>query len=294
MSRFGGHEKFALRDGWLPKSLGLLRDERDLFKDPLACDRLGVGTNMAKSIYHWLQITGLIEKRRKKEVSEISKVGKLILQKDPYFLRIGTWWALHINAVTQSVDAIAWRWFFNHAYTDRFDRFRFASDLLRQMTIKGERLPTTTTLNNDISCMLSSYASTVPPSNKDPEEGLDCPFQSLGLLTHYRETDSYKANRKVKDIPSELVGYAFSVSTTASDSGSYITKSLSQTHTSPDGPGKTLVLDIEAFNDTMQKVEDELGSNIFHVELSGGERTVRFIRQEPIRWLRQYYQNQAK
>jgi hypothetical protein len=52
--RFGGHETFAIREGWLHKGLRLLADEPHLLADDHAADWLGVGRNMAKSIRHWL------------------------------------------------------------------------------------------------------------------------------------------------------------------------------------------------------------------------------------------------
>ena len=294
MSRFGGHETFAVRENWFPKAMVLLKDEPELFADDLACDRLGVGRNMAKSIHHWLQIAGLVEKGSRKEPLEITEVGKVILRHDRYFIRPGTWWALHINIATRETDAVAWHWFFNRAYTDRFDRFRCSTDLLRKLTLEGQRQPTTKTLNNDINCLLSSYAVQIPPTNRDPEEGQDCPFQSLGLMTHLRETDTFLANRKKKQIPSAIVGYAFSASVADSASSSHVSKPLSQIYALPNGPAKTLVLEPDAFNSTLQAVEEELGPKLFHVELSGGERTVRFKRQEPYKWLEQYYKGQKK
>ena len=294
MSRFGGHETFSVREGWLSKALTLLKIEKDLFKDAHACDRLGVGRNMAKSIRHWLQVAGLIENASRNEPLEITRVGKLIMRKDPYFLRLGTWWALHINIATRGTDAVAWHWFFNRSYPDRFDRFRFASDLIRQLTIEGRRLPAAKTLNNDVNCLLSSYAVQVPSTYKDPEEGHDCPFQSLGLMIHLRETDTYLTNRRNKQIPSAIVGYAFSVSTQDATGSKHITKPLVQVYSSQDGPGKTLVLDQESFSKVLQQAEDDLGADVFHVELSGGERTVRFIRQRPDQWLECYYKQAAR
>lgn len=58
--RFGGHETFAVREGWLYKGLSLLHERPDAFSDPFVADLLGVGRNMAKSIRHWLSVTGQI------------------------------------------------------------------------------------------------------------------------------------------------------------------------------------------------------------------------------------------
>lgn len=60
--RFSGHETFSIREGWLHKGLSMLRDEPDKLFDEHAADYLGVGTNMAKSIRHWLQATGMADR----------------------------------------------------------------------------------------------------------------------------------------------------------------------------------------------------------------------------------------
>ena len=291
MSRFGGHETFAVREGWFTKSLEALKADKDLFKDPLACDRLGVGRNMAKSIRHWLQVAELVNKGNRKVPLEISEVGKLIMRKDRYFLRAGTWWAIHINIVTCDTDAVAWKWFFNRAYTFPFDRMSCSSDMLRQLTIEGKKPPSRTTLNNDISCLLSSYAVSIPPANRNPEEAIDSPLQALGLVTHLRETDTYLANRKRKKIPPAIVGYAFAKSIPSTNNDKHITKPLSQIFALQNGPSKMLVLDHEALLDTLQEAETGLGADFIHVELSGDERTVRFKNLMPIKWLTKYYED---
>ena len=292
--RFGGHESFPLREGWLSKALTLLGEDPELFSDDLSCDRIGVGRNMAKSIQHWLRVSGLVVKGGRSEPISISKIGQLIMRKDPYFLRIGTWWALHINIAYRGTDAVAWHWFFNRFHDNRFDRMRCSSELLRLLRIQGQRLPSPRTLSGDINCLLSSYAAPVPPADLDPEEGHDCPFRSLGLVTHLRETDIYQVNRKTKDIPSAIVGYALAVSSSSSTSRKYITQPLDQTCAAQGSPGKTLALNSEVCVETIQQAEEDLGSDHFHVEMSGGERTVRYLDQTPDKWLRQYYRSASR
>lgn len=290
--RFGGHETFAIREDWFPKALRILKDNPDLFSDAYASDTLGVGRNMAKSIKHWLTVTGLTTKSQGTSKLALTDICKLILKKDPYLIRVGTWWALHINLVTQETDAITWNWFFSRFFNDRFDRTRCLAELHRQLQ-RGNinRVPKTETISRDIACLLSSYASSVPPSNADPEEGIDCPFQDLGLLLHLTETDTYQINRKVKKIPSAIVGYAFAVSMQDETNSQYITMPLTQAYSVLNGPCKSLVLDLDSFALTLEQVEKELGSELVHVELSGGERTVRVKQQEPKKWLGQYYRN---
>ena len=63
--KFSGHETFAIREGWLHKGLKLLIKEPELLYDEYVADWLGVGKNMARSIRHWLEVTGLAERERR-------------------------------------------------------------------------------------------------------------------------------------------------------------------------------------------------------------------------------------
>ena len=80
-----------------------------------------------------------------------------------------------------------------------------------ELAIEGQRPPSPKTLSRDIACLLSSYATPIPPTQEDPEDGHECPFRSLGLITYLRESDTYQLNRRKKDIPFEIVGYAFAI-----------------------------------------------------------------------------------
>lgn len=59
-----GHEKFPLREGWLNKGLMAVSINPKVFSGNEGHDHLGVGTNMVKSIRHWMQSCNLIEKRK--------------------------------------------------------------------------------------------------------------------------------------------------------------------------------------------------------------------------------------
>ena len=116
--RFGGHETFPIREGWMHKGLKLLVEDPELLVDDNAPDHLGVGQNMAKSIRHWLVATCLAqatEKARgaKKSDLEPTALGRLVWRRDRYFVDHATWWAIHINLVNNPDHAASWTWFFN-------------------------------------------------------------------------------------------------------------------------------------------------------------------------------------
>lgn len=140
--KYGGHQTFTIREGWLYKGLSLLIDEerRKQLVDDYAMDFLGVGRNMAKSINHWLLATNLAEKRQelnnkgkkveKKDI-EPTKFAELVNKYDPYFMDEGTWWFLHINMINNPQHGATWHWFFNNFGQDRFQRQVCLSNLER-------------------------------------------------------------------------------------------------------------------------------------------------------------------
>lgn len=288
--RFGGHETFAVREDWLVKGLDLLDEDSDAFKHPFVSDRLGVGRNMAKSIWHWLQVTGLVETKKngRSDSPTITPVGKTIQRHDPYFLHLGTWWVLHVNLVTCGTDAVAWHWFFNQFSHGRFDRIRCSEDLRRQLVVQGQRLPSPKTLSRDIACLLSSYATPIPPNQEDPEDGNECPFRLLGLITYLRESDTYQLNRRKKEIPFEIVGYAFAKAS-PEDNGDSFDLNLSEAIAKPECPGRTLALDADALISLLGEAEEVLGTELIYTHTLGGERFVRVRGLSPSGWLEKYY-----
>ena len=117
--RFGGHETFSIREGWLHKGLKLLIGQPGCLVEEHAADWLGVGRNMAKSIRHWLVATGLAQQLPRRGSQKIvglkeTEIGRLIYEMDPFFGELGTWWTLHVNLVNNPNHAASWEWFFNN------------------------------------------------------------------------------------------------------------------------------------------------------------------------------------
>ena len=288
--RFGGHETFAIRADWLPKGLGLIGKEQDAFSHPLVSDRLGVGRNMAKSIRHWLSVTGLVSTTNGRGSTVPTELGKVILEKDPYFLMKGTWWALHINLVTDAKNALVWHWFFNHMSRNRFDREGCIGDLKRWLASGYTKTASVSTLARDLSCLLGCYALKVPPEEVDPEDGTESPLRSLDLVMHMSGTDNYQLNRKLKAIPSEIVGYAFAAAS-PDEEKSHADIPLPIALSQSNSPGKTLALDMDALNETLAIAEKQLGRRALQVQMLGAERSIRIKNQSRSDWLKLYYRN---
>ena len=118
--RLQGHEKFALREGWLAKGLKAVKLYPLVFQKE-GTDILGVGTNMVKSIRFWLNVYGLIEENQRSG-AKLTSLGEIVFNYDRYFEDIFTIWMLHIIITSNSKEATSWYIFFNKCELEEFDK----------------------------------------------------------------------------------------------------------------------------------------------------------------------------
>lgn len=292
--RFGGHETFAIREGWLHKGLLLLLDHPARLVAEEAADWLGVGRNMAKAIRHWLVATGLaapvlVPQADHTMALQATALGRLIYEQDPSFSELGTWWTLHVNLVHTPAHATTWGWFFTRFPLTRFDRAVCVEGLSRYLQASEPRLPSLKTLQRDVACLLLSYARAIPPMHDDPEDAQECPFTELGLLSHFRATGYYQLHQGMKDISPHIFGYAMSLAFPDAQQGEgTIDIPLHEAAHRPQGPARVFVLTSEALFDVAVRAEQDESDDI---QLAGlaGERVLRLRRQSPIAWLQAYY-----
>lgn len=285
---FGGHETFVIREGWLHKGLSLLQSSPAALAGPDAADALGVGQNMAKSIRHWLLVTGLADRPGgKRGPLEITPLGALVWNEDPYFLAPGSWWAVHMQLINQP-RAGAWSWFFNHFGQPRFERAVCIERLNQYLQLHRRRAPSRNTLERDISCLLRCYARTVPPKREDPEDGNDCGLRELGLLYHFPGSGVYQRIDEPKSVPAELIGYNIALfQLAAQGSNGTVDLSVEGLAREPGGPGAALQVSAENLYELLQRAERTHSD--FEIAGLGAERVLRIPRREPIDWLKRYY-----
>ncbi len=294
--RFGGHETFAVREGWLHKGMKLLLKDPAQLDDKFASDLLGVGRNMAKSIRHWLFATQLAERRieagsRKHSGLEATRLARTISERDPYFLEQGTWWALHVNLVNNPEHATTWWWFFNHFLHTRFERATCVEGLRRYLTLHEKRIPRLKTLQRDVACLLTTYSRDIPPTPADPEDATDSPFSELGLLAHSRESGAYgREPIAAGTVPSELIPYALlAADQRLGKEKRHIEIAVREACLVTGGPGRCFGLDLDAFYEACIEAEAHLGRDRFQVVSLAGERILRFEAASRERWLESYY-----
>jgi len=283
--RFSGHETFSVREGWLHKGLRMLCEEPDKLFHEHAADYLGVGSNMAKSIRHWLQATGLAQSAEERRGRlEPTPLGLLILEHDPYFIEVDTWWLLHINLVSTPPYADTWYWFFNSFNLERFDRSVVVENLRQYVQLNNKRMPSIKTLDRDVSCLLSSYSRNIPVDNADPEESRDCPFRDLGLLSHYRSSGYYQMHHQMKAVHPSVFGYCAAKAYEDAGKGDIAVQRLIR---DPGGPGRSFVLTSESLYETLIHVTN----NCDEIRIHGhaGQRAVSLPDRDPVSWAETLY-----
>ncbi|MDP2495531.1 DUF4007 family protein [Shimia thalassica] len=207
--KFGGHETFFLRPGWLSKGLFLVHAESNvIWNSDEASDAMGVGRNMSKSIGWWLSLAGLIHRPARGEALCLTPFGSAILENDPYFSEIATWWFMHLS-LTLKDNADVFTWFFQHSKEDRFTREILQGEIVRFLAQRSAKVPAVKTLQRDVSVLLQTYSRPIPaPIESDPEDNLDCPFRHLGLLVHRADIGDFERRVPAAKVPASVIGAA--------------------------------------------------------------------------------------
>lgn len=185
-----GHEKFAVREGWLNKGIVAVANKEDLFLKKDAPDILGVGNNMVKSIRYWLKAFKLMEEVQRKG-AYLTDLAETIKIHDIYFEDIFTLWMLHSQIVKNSEEATSWHLFFNNCdiedYTKENIDILMKAEILKY--IKKEI--SDSSIKDDVSVLLNTYYKDTD-SSYDPEDKYVCPLTTLGLLEKIKDKYSKK------------------------------------------------------------------------------------------------------
>ena len=203
--RLKGNESFNFREGWLRKGIRCINEYPMLFSREDVMERLGVGSKMVKSIKYWLLATNICVERytnrgRSRELVLTEDYGQIINQFDPYFDDIFTLFTLHYQIVKNETLCMTWNIFFNE-----YDGVDFTKDDLVSVcgSLLNKRLEEGSTFSDklfsdDCSSVLRMYLNS--SEVEDPEESLQCPLSSLGLLAKSaRSKNAYIKTAPAKD-----------------------------------------------------------------------------------------------
>lgn len=233
------HESFSIREGWLSKGLLAVKKNERVFSSEDATDILGIGTNMIKSLKYWLYATCLIKDNKNK--IEITKLGNLIIEYDPYMEDKFTWWMIHINMLLNQDDFYVGSLFFNKCISKNFskeDVFKTVSEHLNLRKLEyNEKI-----LTDEINTIIKTYV--VDNSNDTPENNFNCPLADLELLKRVKKDNYERLKPDYKSLDYLIVYYLLIV---ILDGREYL--SIDELLKIQNSPSRLLNLDKNMFND---------------------------------------------
>lgn len=205
-----GNESFNFREGWLRKGMRCVKQDPSLFSRDDVMGQLGVGSKMVKSIKFWLQATELCEEkyisgRRGRALYITKDLGEIIDKYDPFFDDIFTLFVLHYHIVSNESLCIVWNIFFNDFSGVDFTRNNMVAICEESLQKKlGENTTFSMSLfEDDCASVLRMYQ--VLPDVDDPEESLQCPLNSLGLvLKSSKLKNAFVKSSPTKDVLDKL------------------------------------------------------------------------------------------
>ncbi len=202
--RLQGHEKFALRDGWLTKGLSIIDKRPDAFLGSEGPDLFGIGNNMVKSLRYWMKAFKLIEENPGAG-AKLSGLGKIILQNDVYLEKNFTLWILHSQIAKNIAEATTWYMFFNKCNVIDMEKDEIEKILYREISqyVMGQPF-SENSLKNDVDVLLNMYSKN--KVNSDPEDKSQSPFANLGLIKNTENLYS-QTSPKRRDIDEWVVLY---------------------------------------------------------------------------------------
>lgn len=195
--KLGRHETFTPRYGWLKKGFDAVIENNNIFKEPDAIEKLGVGKNMVSSIRFWCLAFKLIKVDDNKEIVPTELGQKLLSDEngwDPYLEDDVSLWLLHWQLFIPSFEAVSWPLAFNRCNLWSFD----IKELSRIIINAAQSYPSLSkvsakTYQRDASCIIRMY---VDGEGKDSE--IECPFTQLGLMYRTGEKNQVSFNTAAK------------------------------------------------------------------------------------------------
>ena len=198
-----GHEKFALREGWLTKGLNEVEHFKNgnVFLEKDAAEIFGIGNNMVKSLRYWMKAFGLTNESG----TDLSPFGKLVAENDRYIEDSFSLWIMH-SKIAKSVDiATSWYMYFNRCDADDLSKAQIHIILYREISkyVPGKKI-SEKSLESDIDVLLNMYS--MRKENVDPEDKSVSPFSQLGLIKNSGGKYS-KLHPKLKSFSEYIVLY---------------------------------------------------------------------------------------
>ena len=204
------HGSFYIRNGWPTKIIDAVDNNTLVFSpnsELEAVDNIGVGRVMIKAMRYWataMRITSEI-KTQQGVAHELTPLGMLVKQFDPYCQNVGTLWALHRNLVNDVDNATAWYWAFNEMGSKVFTKDSFVGDFNSYLQKNGGKYAKAA-VEKEFDCFKNTYVSDKAfDINKIIDEDT-IPFFAPLKLIQYEGDGHFEMRRSpAKEIPPEIV-----------------------------------------------------------------------------------------
>lgn len=206
------HQTFSVRMGWLYKGLSNVindtetKEYSDLFISDESMNRLGLGSNMVKSLRYWMVAFGITKEKISKG-QKATDFGKLVYKYDKHFEDFGTLLLCHYFLVTNKEWGTSWYYLFNEYTGTDFVKNDFSIDLINWIhSIK----PTVanSSINSDVDCIIKTYCDSRVINNDENiyEDNKLSPLSELGLITQSNLYSSvyYKKSLSIESLPLEI------------------------------------------------------------------------------------------
>ncbi|WP_067469963.1 DUF4007 family protein [Actinomadura macra] len=254
--KFGRHETFAPRFGWLHKAYMQVKEDGEIFHREDAPVLLGVGKNMVNAMRYWLQAFKLTHEHPHEDPSYRAYVASPTWQArwlldeegaDPYLEDTGSLWLLHWWLLSsEPVKCLAPSWYvmFHLAPFSKVTSAGMASVITRKVheNYDEKAFPAPESINRDVDCLVKMYALDQEYNPLSPgsfEDLLMSPFRELGLLEGqgrgkertWRFTSGSRAN-----LPAPVLVYAC-LDYASRSSGGAGSLSLARLANEPGAPG---------------------------------------------------------
>ena len=259
---FARHETFHPRFGWFRKAFVAAATDLEIFNDPEATVRLGVGKNMVRSLRFWgtashLLIDEAVDGTRQRNTKP-TNVATALLQPgglDPYMENTATWWWLHWLLTGPDCQLPVWWMIIHDLPIVELDEELLLQACQQIVDASTWNAPHESSIAKDISAFIRTYGDTRSARGKFDDQ-FGCPLRDLNLLTASPTSGYRLSNERPASLPGEIVLLAL-LDYAAMQPDPAKTISLARVATDSGAPGRAFRLNDTDIADLIQPVVND-------------------------------------